>query len=295
MRVVLRITLLLVAVAVACSVSGPEREGDPLARLLEARQRWQANGVTEYELAMRRSCGECPPSAASAVIISVSAGGSVVSLAGNGDPVDPSFAGLYPDIDGLFELIENALANGGEVVVDYDDERGYPRSVSIDAVPQAVDDEFGYVVERLVVGRLAGFRSELRVQRARWAAQRIEDYQLTFSRSCFCAPEGAGLVVLDVLDGEPVEWLYFLSGDPVPPEWQAVFPTVDGLFDFLEDAIDRGAETIDVIFDAELGLPTTLRVDYRRAVADEEIAYEVEKLLPIDFGEPPIPQGAWGR
>lgn len=218
-----------------------------------------------------------------------------MSLAGNGDPVDPSFAGLYPDIDGLFELIENALANGGEVVVDYDDERGYPRSVSIDAIPQAVDDEFGYVVERLVVGRLAGFRSELRVQRARWAAQRIEDYQLTFSRSCFCAPEGAGLVVLDVLDGEPVEWLYFLSGDPVPPEWQAVFPTVDGLFDFLEDAIDRGAETIDVIFDAELGLPTTLRVDYRRAVADEEIAYEVEKLLPIDFGEPPIPQGAWGR
>jgi hypothetical protein len=99
-----------------------------------------------------------------------------------------------------------------------------------------------------------------------------------------------------VLEGEPVEWLYFLSGDPIAPEWQSVFPTVDGLFDFIADAIDRGAETIDVTFDAELGLPTAVRVDYRLAAADEEIAYEVEKLLPIDNGgSPPTQANAPGR
>ena len=98
-----------------------------------------------------------------------------------------------------------------------------------------------------------------------------------------------GLVVLNVLEGEPVEWLYFLSGDPVAPEWQPVFPTVDGLFDFLEDAVDRGAEEIEVAFDPGFGLPTTVRVDYRLAAADEEIAYEVEKLVPIDDGVSPTP------
>ena len=178
---------------------------------------------------------------------------------------------------------------GAEVEVDYDDDRGYPRSLSVDRVPDAVDDEFGYVIDELVVGRLANVRAELSVQRERWAAQRIEDYQLTFSRSCFCAPEGAGLVVVNVLEGEPVEWLYFLSGDPIAPEWQAVFPTVDGLFDFIEDAIDRGAESIEVTYDAEIGLPVAVRVDYRLALADEEVAYEVEKLLPFDSGEPPTP------
>jgi hypothetical protein len=75
-----------------------------------------------------------------------------------------------------------------------------------------------------------------------------------------------------------------------------VFPTVDGLFDFIADAIDRGAETIDVTFDAELGLPTHIRVDYRLGLADEEIAYEVEKLLPIDDGgSPPFLERAAGR
>jgi hypothetical protein len=292
MRVVVHLPWLTL-LAVACSVSGPDRGADPLARLDLARRQWQSSGVSEYELAMRRSCGECPPAAASAVVVSVSAGGIAVSLAGNGEPVDPPFAELYPDVDGLFELIENALVGGvADVQVDYDRDRGYPRSVSIDALPDAVDDELGYVVDDLVIGRHAELRAELRAQRERWAAQRIEDYQLTLSRSCFCAPEGAGLVVLTVLDGEPVEWLYFLSGDPLEPEWQAVFPTVDGLFDFVEDAIDRGAETIEVTYDAELGLPTHVRVDYRQALADEEIAYEVEKILRIDSGEPPTPDRA---
>ena len=68
-----------------------------------------------------------------------------------------------------------------------------------------------------------------------------------------------------------------------------MFPTVDGLFDFLEDAIDRGAEEIEVAFDPDLGLPTTVRVDYRLAAVDEEIGYEVEKLLPIDDGVSPTP------
>jgi hypothetical protein len=32
-----------------------------------------------------------------------------------------------------------------------------------------------------------------------------------------------------------------------------------------------------------------VRVDYRLAAADEEIGYEVEKLLPIDDGVSPMP------
>ncbi len=128
--------------------------------------------------------------------------------------------------------------------------------------------------------RHAELRAEIAAQRQKWAARRIDDYRLTLSRFCFCAPEGAGLVVVRVLAGEPVEWLYFLSGDPVAPQWQAMFPTVDGLFDFLEDAIDRGAEEIDVTFDPDFGLPTTIRIDYRLDMADEEIGYEVAKLLP---------------
>ena len=89
MTVLLRQTTLpLLAFALACSVSGPGDREDPLVRMAEARQAWQASGISEYELAMRRSCGECPPSAALAVIVSVSAGEKTVSLAQNGEPVE---------------------------------------------------------------------------------------------------------------------------------------------------------------------------------------------------------------
>jgi hypothetical protein len=284
LQLVSRIVVPLLTAGLACSLSGPDEEGGPLARLVEARQRWQASGISQYELRMRRTCGECLPASALSVVVSVSAGGKTVSLAENGEPVEAPQ--LYPDVDGLFDLIEEMVLAGAEVEADYD-QRGVPRSVAVDPVPGAVDDEFGFVIDALVVGRHSELRAELAVQRERWSAQHIVDYQLTLSRSCFCAPEGAGLVVLTVLDGQPVEWLYFLSGDPVATEWQAVFPTVDGLFDFLEEAIDRGADTIDVTFDPELGLPTSVRVDYRLGLADEEIAYELEKLVPIVAGDPP--------
>ncbi|HET6637429.1 MAG TPA: DUF6174 domain-containing protein [Gemmatimonadota bacterium] len=274
--------------ALGCSVSGPDDEEDGLARLADAVQAWQASGISDYELAMRRTCGECLPLDALAVVVTVSGGDRTVSLASNGEPVT-ALPRTYPDVEGLFDLIEDMVLAGADVDVDYDDEIGFPRSISVDPVPDAVDDEFGYVIDDLTVGRNAGLRAEIAAQREKWAARRIEDYQLTFSRACFCPPEGAGLVVLNVLEGEPVEWLYFLSGDPVAPEWQPVFPTVDGLFDFLEDAVDRGAEEIEVAFDPGFGLPTTVRVDYRLAAADEEIAYEVEKLVPIDDGVSPTP------
>jgi hypothetical protein len=283
--------VILPFLVVACSLSGPGDERDPLTRLADSRARWGANGPSEYELAMRRSCGECLPEGALAVVVSVSAGGTTVSLAQNGERIDAQ-AGLYPDVEGLFDLIETHILAGGEVEVEYDGDLGYPRSVSIDPVPDAVDDEFGYVVEDLAAGRLAALRAELRVRRERWATRRILDYQLTLSRSCFCSPEGAGLVVLTVLEGEPVQWQYFLSGDPIAPEWRAVFPTVEGLFDFVEDAIDRGAESIEVRYDEDLGLPTTIRIDYRLAAVDEEIAYEVEKI--IDLGGGPGPTLARG-
>lgn len=275
-------------IATACSVSGPDGEDDPLARLSAAIQVWQASGISDYELAMRRTCGECLPEHALAVVVTVSGGTKTVSRASNGEPVI-ALPRTYPDVDGLFDLIEDMVLAGADVDVEYDGALGFPRSVSVDPVPDAIDDEFGFVIDDLNLGRHAELRAEIAAQREKWAARRIVDYQLTFSRLCFCAPEGAGLVVLSVLDDEPVEWLYFLSGDPVAPEWQPVFPTVQGLFDFLEDAIDRGAEDIDVAFDSDLGLPTSIRVDYRLAAADEEVGYEVEKLLPIDDGVDPTP------
>ena len=295
MRVVPRRAGLPVLVAaVACSVSGPDPEPNPLAGLAEARQRWIASGISDYDLRMRRSCGECLPTSALHVVVSVSGGVKTVSLAETGVEV-LALPQTYPDVDGLFDLIEQMALAGAAVEVEYDGARGFPRVVSVDPVPGAVDDEFGFVIEELIPGPHTALRAELAVQREKWSAKRIESYQLTLRRSCFCGPGAAGLVVVNVFEREPVEWLYFLSGEPVEAGLHPVFPGVDGLFDFVEEAIRRGAESIEVDFDPDLGLPLEIRVDFRLAAADEEIAYGVEKILPIDDGVDPTPARAAGR
>lgn len=286
----------LVLLAAACSISGPDRETDPLARLLEAKDRWEASGISDYEILMRRSCGECLPEAATSVVVTVSPAGRLVSRAENGALLDPALADLYPDVDGLFALIEDALSGGvADVDVEYDSSLGYPRAISIDALPDAIDDEFGYVVENLRVGRHAELRAELAAQRGRWTTNAIGSYQLTLRRSCFCAPGAAGTVLVNVFDQEPREWHYFLTGEPVQPELQALFPAVDGLFDFVAEAIGRGADSIEVTFDPDLGLPQEIRVDFRLAAADEEITYRVEKIVPIEDEEEPALRRAAAR
>jgi hypothetical protein len=270
----------------ACSLSGPDTRLEPLAALSAAAERWHGSGVTDYELTMKRSCGECLPTSALRVTVSVLDDMKTVTRADDGIPVEAP-PGTYPDVPELFDLIEEMLLAGADVEAQYDSELGYPRSVAIDPVPGIVDEEFGFVVEEFRVGPHAALRTELAAQRAKWARSGFTFYQLTLRRSCFCGPGAAGTVLVNVFDRVPLEWHYFLTGEPVSEDLQPHFPGVDGLFDFIEEAIGRGAESIVVRFDPDLGLPQEIFVDYRFAVADEEVGYDVEKVLPFDAGEEP--------
>lgn len=274
------------ALLYACSLSGPGNRPEPWAALSAAAERWSAGGLTDYELTMKRFCGECLPTSALRVIVSVHEDRKTVTRADDGVLVDAP-PGTYPDVPELFDLIEEMLLAGAVVEAEYDSELGFPRSVAIDPAPGILDEEFGFVVEEFRIGPHAALRTELAVQRAKWVEHRITYYQLTLRRSCFCGPGAAGTVLVNVFDRVPLEWHYFLTGEPLSEDLQRLFPGIDGLFDFIEEAIDHGAESIVVRFDPDLGLPQEIFVDYRFAVADEEVAYAVEKILPFDAGEEP--------
>jgi hypothetical protein len=55
----------------------------------------------------------------------------------------------------MFGHIERALGDpkAGDVSIRYDARRGFPRSASIDAIKNAVDDEIGWTVDRFRVLR----------------------------------------------------------------------------------------------------------------------------------------------
>ena len=122
--------------------------GDPIAPsfdLAAAQARWTRTRPTNYRY--RLSVGCFCPSEAQPVTIEVH-GDSVFSRTNaNGQPVDPRVASRYRTIDGMFGVIAGAIGSKASTLdVVYDRTFGFPTSISIDYVKDAVDDEIGYVL-----------------------------------------------------------------------------------------------------------------------------------------------------
>jgi uncharacterized protein DUF6174 len=122
--------------------------------------------------------------------------------------------------------------------------------------------------------------AELETARARWEERGYTDYALTLQRDCFCGETFRGPVVVQVRFEEVVARVYVSTGQPVPEEAASWFPDVEGLFDFLDDALHRDPHEIRVEYHPELGYPTEFFVDFSDNIADEEQGYRVLGLEP---------------
>jgi len=120
-----------------------------------------------------------------------------------------------------------------------------------------------------------GPRDELDRNRELWARVGPDAYEYGLERLCFCAPDSRGPVRVSVEAGVVVQRMYVESGDPVPGAYDDLFPRVSGLFDILEDALDRDAYRVDVTYDPETGVPIDFWIDYSENTADEELGFTV--------------------
>lgn len=117
--------------------------------------------------------------------------------------------------------------------------------------------------------------------RAAWEAAGVRDYRYLFQRRCECPPEMTAPVEIEVRGGAVEAVMLSQSGAPVSPELLPAFPTVDDLFDLIDEALRRDADLLEVTYDSPLGYPTSLRIDYRREVADDEVDIEAWGLRPL--------------
>ena len=117
--------------------------------------------------------------------------------------------------------------------------------------------------------------SDLAVARARWTANRPPSYEFTVAISCFCGSETRRPVVVAVNGTTITSRTYADDGTPVAAQWASLFTTIDGLFDMLTAARSQNAARADATFDATLGYPLTIALDYRTTVADDEAFYTV--------------------
>ena len=118
--------------------------------------------------------------------------------------------------------------------------------------------------------------TDLDAARQRWRAQDLHTYAFTIQRSCFCVNIHRlyVAVVSDTVAG-------VLDLDTATPVDRQLGETVNGLFTFIQNAIDRPAEKIRVTYDATKGFPTEIDYDGAAQIADDEIFFHVSDVHPI--------------
>ena len=117
----------------------------------------------------------------------------------------------------------------------------------------------------------------LAAARARWAATNADNYVFEFRRSCFCAPDFVRPVRIEVLDGVVSSAVYVDTEEPISPPPTSV-PTIDDLFDEIQDAVDGMAFSIVADYDADMGYPTSVSIDYIENAIDDEMAFTVSSF-----------------
>lgn len=130
------------------------------------------------------------------------------------------------------------------------------------------------------VGCLTDYRAitnSLGGSRARWARVGPSSYTFRFERGCFCPEDIRGPFLVRV-EGGLVRSATTLSGAPASAQAMALILSVPQVFDLIDQAIDRRACSVRADYDAALGFPTAVDIDYDARLADEEVYLRLSEL-----------------
>ena len=76
--------------------------------------------------------------------------------------------------------------------------------------------------------------------------------------------------------------MYVDTGEPATAPLITI-PTIDALFDEIQDAINREAHLVIAEYDSQLGFPKSVSIDYIREAADDEMAFSVSAFHLLDI------------
>ncbi len=128
-------------------------------------------------------------------------------------------------------------------------------------------------------------QQQLDANRKKWDSLGISDYSMTVQRNCFCAGDAIRPINLQVRDGSVTEARYADTGELIPDDRQYNKQSVynlnaEGVFNLIEQGIQRGAAQVDATYDKQFGLPTSIYIDQSTQIADEEVGYTISNFQP---------------
>ena len=121
--------------------------------------------------------------------------------------------------------------------------------------------------------------SELSRNQQKWQDANITHYRFELSIGCFCVFRDQMPLTVEVRDGQIVH-MATVDGTLVLDtdqnyEFYAPHATIDLMFAEIDAAVNDGADSVTVTYDATYGFPTEIAIDQSQEIADEEMYYSI--------------------
>jgi len=117
---------------------------------------------------------------------------------------------------------------------------------------------------------------DLERARDRWYATSVYEYEVTVDRRCQCTYTGPILML--VRGGIPVAAVDRYSGAPVSSSVLRYYPSVEELFDLIDDALFGTSVDVNVSYDHSYGFPRVTYIDYDRFYTDDDLRFELREF-----------------
>jgi hypothetical protein len=146
MRLALFSTALVLFISAFCGCglvkTGPQHDLDV------ALSKWEQSNIKNYEYQLRVNCF-CPPNVTFPVIMKVADGVNIsAEYAQEPKEITNNYFKQYDTIDKLFDVIQKSIDDKvASLIVEYDGTYGYPKSITIDRIKDAIDDEIAFFIE----------------------------------------------------------------------------------------------------------------------------------------------------
>ncbi len=257
---------------------------DVSEELAAARARWDASGWGDYAFFFNWQCF-CGPDRITPVHIEVGdAHITKVRWAREPDAGTILKPEIFRTINGLFDMIEDAIDRDAvRIDATYDPILGHPVSVFIDYEKFTVDEEQGFQVSgvsELTESDTDHPQGALDLALVQWAEADLINYEFTFQWKCFCSPDETELVRVRVVSGDVTSVEYIARGPLVGGEPDVGrYHSINGLFDYIQEALDSGLGTIEVEYDPMKGYPLAGHRDLSSESGDDDRLFSVTNLV----------------
>jgi len=116
--------------------------------------------------------------------------------------------------------------------------------------------------------------------RARWSVHGQQSYTYEVRSDCFCGLAGRWIEIT-VIGDQVVSGRYLDTNTQVEAGFLPALPSVDDLFERIEDAVKSDPVLLQVEYHPEDGHPSRINVDVSYNIADEEYLLQSRKLMGL--------------